>query len=110
MLLGGTIRVQETKRTSLFLIRVMDIIVPSQYICGCGDKTDPRQCQIVNAKTKAYIPNRESSVIFVINYATLNNDKDESESLTVPFEMMQHGIAVNLTPTTLGGSSKMYVD
>eukprot|EP00957_Ditylum_brightwellii_P020453 1541916-Ditylum_brightwellii.AAC.1 len=70
-----------------------------QYLYGYGDKTEPRECQIVNAATKAYIPNRELPVIFVINYATLNDDKDESESLIVPFEMMRHGIAVDLTPT-----------
>eukprot|EP00957_Ditylum_brightwellii_P100655 7672083-Ditylum_brightwellii.AAC.2 len=81
------------------------ITAPLQNMLG-----EPRQCQIVNTVTKALIPNRDLLNIFIVNYANLNEDKDETESLIVPFEMMQQGISVDLTPTLIEGSGEMYVD
>eukprot|EP00957_Ditylum_brightwellii_P131778 10049485-Ditylum_brightwellii.AAC.1 len=50
-----------------------------QYLCGYGDKGDPKEYQIVNTATKAFIPDKEIPVILVVNYATLNEDPDENE-------------------------------
>ena len=81
-----------------------------QQMSGYGDKSKPKLCNIVNAATKAWIPGRDVPVIFVVNYATLNEDPDEKESLIVPFEVMRHGHVVDLTPKDLDGEGAMWVD
>ena len=70
---------------------------------GYQDKGPPKICPIVNAVTKVTIPGRDLPVLFTINYATLVDDPDELESLCVPFDLMRHGIKVDLTPTSFGG-------
>eukprot|EP00957_Ditylum_brightwellii_P050914 3861996-Ditylum_brightwellii.AAC.1 len=47
-------------------------------------------------------------VILVAQYVTLNEDENESESLTVPSEIMKHGIQVDLIPWTLGGGGAIF--
>ena len=103
---GGGYNSTVTKRAW----HVFETTSHKQYLRGYGDKGEPKECQIVNACTKAFIPGRDLPVIFVVNYATLNEDEDEHESLVVPFELMRHGIAMDLTPATLGGSGEMYVE
>ena len=65
---------------------------------------------IVNAITKVEIQGKDLPVLFVINYATLLDDPTEKESLCVPFDLMRHGIKVDLTPTTLGGDGGIKVE
>jgi hypothetical protein len=48
--------------------------------------------------TKVNIPGREDPVIFEVKYATLVDDNDEYESSIVPFDMMTHGIKVDMVP------------
>eukprot|EP00957_Ditylum_brightwellii_P158919 12095787-Ditylum_brightwellii.AAC.2 len=81
-----------------------------QYLCSYGDKGDPKECQIVNTATKAFIPIKEIPIILVVNYATLNEDPNEIELLVVSFEMMQHGISVDITPKPYGGNGEMEID
>eukprot|EP00957_Ditylum_brightwellii_P127214 9699845-Ditylum_brightwellii.AAC.1 len=57
---------------------------------------------VVNATTKAWILGRKEPILMVVNYVALNDDDDENESLIVPFEMMRHGISVDLTPKQFG--------
>jgi hypothetical protein len=77
---------------------------------GYQDKAPPKVCPIVNAATKVRIPGRESPVIFILNYATLIDDSTEMESLCVPFEMMRHGVKMDLTPTKYGGDGGMRIE
>jgi hypothetical protein len=65
---------------------------------GYQSKEPPQECKVVNAITKVTIPGREEAVIFDVNYATLIMDDAEYESLVVPFEMMKHGIKVDMVP------------
>ena len=78
-----------------------------QEVRGYGEKGEGRTCAIVNAATKAWIKDRDIPVILILNYATLNEDPEERESLVVPFEMMRHGIETDLTPVGLGGTGSM---
>ena len=48
--------------------------------------------------------------LLALNYATLVEDPDESESLAIPFDMMRHGIKVDLTPPQHGGKCGMLYD
>ena len=73
-------------------------------------KAPPQECIVVNAITKAQLPGRTDPVIFEVNYATLIEDEDEFESLVVPFEMMKHGIKVDMTPRNYGGKGGITVD
>ena len=45
-----------------------------------------------------------------MNYATLIHEKEEKESLSVTFEMMRHGVTVDLIPRTLGGEGGFFVE
>eukprot|EP00957_Ditylum_brightwellii_P202325 15329661-Ditylum_brightwellii.AAC.1 len=82
----------------------------TQTIRGYGNEEEGKTCRIVNAAKKAYIPGREMLIIVLLYYATLNEDENENESLVVPFEMMKHGIHVDLVPKKLGGEGKICVD
>ena len=73
-------------------------------ISGYQSTSPPRLCPIVNAITKVQIPGRDLPVLFIMNYATLVDDPNESESLCVPFAMMAHGISIDITPTIYGGT------
>ena len=77
---------------------------------GYQDKTEPVSRNIVNAVTKAHIHGLEQPVLLVLNYATLIDDPDESESLMVPFAMMRHGCLVNQLPMQHGGNPGVTVD
>ena len=77
---------------------------------GYQSKAPPQECIVVNAITKVKIPGRDEPMIFEVNYATLVQDENEFESLVVPFEMMQHGIKVDMTPTKYGGTGGITVD
>jgi hypothetical protein len=48
--------------------------------------------------------------IFIINYATLVDDTQETESLCVPFEMMRHSVMMDMTPSKFGGEGGMRVE
>ena len=77
---------------------------------GYQDKGPAKIYPIVNAVTKVHIPGRDLPVLFTLNYATLIDDPGERESLCVPFDLMRHHIAVDLTPTTLGGTGGIKVE
>eukprot|EP00957_Ditylum_brightwellii_P134758 10273766-Ditylum_brightwellii.AAC.1 len=49
-------------------------------------------------------------IILVLYYAILNEDEGGMESLFVPFEMMKHGIHVDMVPKTLERNGAIYVD
>ena len=78
-------------------------------LSGYQDKTT-QVCPIVNAVTKAHIKGMEQPVLLSVNYATMIDDKEETESLIVPFCMMAHGITVDLVPEKYGGKSGMMVE
>lgn len=77
-------------------------------LSGYQDQGNPKQCSVVNAITKVTIPGRQVPVLFVVNYASLIEDEDENESLIVPFDMMRHGIVLDLNPPQHGGSCGMH--
>jgi hypothetical protein len=49
-------------------------------------------------------------LFFKVNYATLVDDNDEYESLVVPFDMMKHGIKVDMVPPRYGGAGGITVE
>ena len=49
------------------------------------DKSEVKVRQIFNAVKKAWIQGRDLPILIVINYATLLNDKNETESLSFPY-------------------------
>ena len=77
---------------------------------GYQSQEAPQQCDVVNAVTKVTIPGRQDPLIFEVNYATLVKDNLELESLVVQFEMMKHGIQVDMTPTKYGGQGSIMVE
>ena len=79
-------------------------------LSGYQSQEQPKECQVVNAVTKVLIPGREDPVIFEVNYATLVDDENEYESLVVPFEMMKHGIKVNMIPPKYGGKGAITIE
>lgn len=52
----------------------------------------------------------ETPVLLVLNYATLIEDPDESESLLVPFQLMRHGCEVDSVPPQHGGRAGIRVE
>ena len=72
-----------------------------------GDKST--KCPIVNGITKATIKGRTDPVLLGINYATLIEDENENESLCQPFDVMKHGVKVDLVPKHLGGTGGMII-
>jgi hypothetical protein len=77
---------------------------------GYNSKEPLQECKVVNAITKVTIPGQEEPVIFKVNYATLVMDNTEYESLVVPFDMMKHGIKVDMVPPKYGGTGGITVD
>ena len=77
---------------------------------GYQSKAPPQECTVVNAVTKVTIPGKTDPVLFEVNYATLIEDKNELESLVVPFELMKHGIRVDMIPPKYGGSGAIHVE
>ena len=69
-----------------------------------------QMCPIVNAMTKAKLHGRDEPVLLLVNFATLINDKEEKESLLQPFNLMAHGIKVNMVPQKYGGAQNMIVE
>jgi len=65
---------------------------------------------MVNAVTKTYIEGRDEPVLFVMHYATLVVNKNEKESLHVPFQSMRHGVKFDLTPKIHGGKCNMTIE
>ena len=59
----------------------------------------------VNDITKVYLPNQDTPILFIMNYATIIDDDKELESLSVPFAMMQRGISIDVTHTQYGGTA-----
>jgi hypothetical protein len=77
---------------------------------GYQSKDSPQESKVVNAMTKVTIPGREEQVIFEVSYATLVMEPGECESLVVPFDMMKHGIKVDMVPPKYGGTGGITVD
>eukprot|EP00957_Ditylum_brightwellii_P006145 464814-Ditylum_brightwellii.AAC.1 len=69
-----------------------------------------KMCNIVNATTNAWILGRKEPVLLVVNYAMLNKDEDEKESLIILFELIRHGIKVDLTPKKFGDAGGMRIE
>ena len=77
---------------------------------GYQSQAPPQECAVVNAITKAMIPGRDDPIIFKVNYATLIDDKQELELLVVLFEMMKHGIKVDMIPPKDGGTGAIHFE
>ena len=85
--IGGGMNCTITKRA----FHITDIIENQKTaLSGYQDKGEPKLCSVVNGNTKAFIQGKSDPVIFHINFATLIDDKDEMESLCVPFNLMSH--------------------
>ena len=56
---------------------------------------------IVHAVTKVKLENGRE-VVFLMNNATLISDEKENESLCIPFDMMRHGVMVDIVPIIHG--------
>ena len=74
------------------------------------DKIEVKVYPIVNSMDKAWIQGRDLPVLLVMNYATLLDDPDETESLAVPFQTTKHGATVDMTTRNLGGDEGFYID
>jgi hypothetical protein len=59
-------------------------------------KDPPMNCTVVNAVTKVKIAGRMDPAVFEVNSALSIKDEDEFESLLVPFEILKHGLKVNI--------------
>jgi hypothetical protein len=79
-------------------------------ISGYQSKNPPIDCAVGNAVTKVVIPGRMDPVIFKVNSATLIEAENEFESLVVPFDMMKHGVQIDMVPTKYGGMGKVKID
>ena len=84
---------------------ILDRHAEQSAISGYQNHGDPTICPIVNGITKVHLPNRDQPILFLMNYATLIEDPHECESLCIPFAMMKHGITLDITPPTYGGTS-----
>ena len=76
---------------------------------GYQSKSPPVVCPIVNGITKASLPDGRD-VLLIMNNGTLIEDSNEKESLAVPFDMMRHGVLVDIVPKTHGGSQGITVE
>ena len=74
-------------------------------LSGYQDEKQPILCKVVNALTKASIPHKEEPVLLAVNYATLVEDPNKTESLIVLFNLMAHGVKVNLVPENMVGNN-----
>lgn len=77
---------------------------------GYQDKSDPKECRIVSGATLAQIEGRDQWIILLVHNAILIDDPMEQESLCQPFDLIRHGIKVDLTPATLGGEGGMRIE
>ena len=48
--------------------------------------------------------------MLLVNYSTLISGKNEKESFLQPFNLMAHGIKVNMVPQKYGGAQNMIVE
>ena len=81
-----------------------------QQLLGHKDKIEGKLHPIVNAATKVWIQRRDLPILLVMNYATLLDDPDETESLAVSFKKIKHGSTVDTTPRNLGSDGGLCVD
>jgi hypothetical protein len=79
-------------------------------LIGYQDKSSPKRHPIVHCAIKVNAPNIDTPIILVLNYVSLLEDEDETESLLQPFSCMRHGIRMDMTPVLYGGESGMRVD
>jgi hypothetical protein len=79
-------------------------------LIGYQDKSCPKRHPIVHCAIKVKAPNIEQPIILVLNYVSLLEDDEETESLLQPFSCMRHGIRMDMTPTIYGGESGMNID
>ena len=77
------------------------------YLTGHQSKGTNTKCPIVNAATKGLIKGREDPVLLGMNHTTLVSDDRENESLCQPYDLMKHGMKVDLVPKHLGGAGGM---
>jgi hypothetical protein len=77
---------------------------------GYQDKSSPKRHPIVHCAIKVKAPNIDQPIILVLNYVSLLEDEEETESLLQPFSCMRHGVRMDLTPIVYGGESGMRVD
>ena len=84
---------------------ILDTHAKQSAISGYQNHGDPTICPIVNGIPKVHLSNRDVPILFIMNYATLIDGPDETESLCVPFAMMKHGVSLDITPPQFGGTS-----
>ena len=68
---------------------------------------ESKPCPVVNALAKATIKGRDTPILLKMNYVTLVDDPDECESLCQPYDLVAHGIKMDLLPPSLGGEGGM---
>ena len=102
---GGT-NCTITKRA----FHITDIVEGKKIaLSGYQEQSELKVCSIVNEQTKAFIKGKNDPVIFHINNATLIEDKEEYESLCVPFNLMRYGIMCYMTPNIYEGKGGIKV-
>jgi len=69
----------------------------------------PKLCPVVNAITKVLLEG-DREILFIMNNASLVEDDKEGESLAVPYDMMRHGVSVDIVPCIYGGKQGITVD
>ena len=89
--------------------KVLEMTGMTSEISGYQDKTSPQKCPIVNAITKDSLKDGKE-ILILMNHATLLKDNDERESLEVPYDMMRHGVMVDISPTIYGGKQGMTIE
>ena len=78
-------------------------------LLGYQRKEEPTVHPVVNSVTKVTL-SCGKEVLFLMNNATLIADNGEDESLCTPFEMMRHGVMVDIVPTIYSGKQGIIVE
>ena len=73
------------------------------------DKSKPYIYSIVNTVTKVELESGRE-IIILMNNATMLTDQEERESLCIPFDMMRHGVMVDIIPIQYGGTQSISVE
>ena len=77
-------------------------------LTGYSSTSDPTTHPVVHSVAKATLEDGRE-MLFIMSYSTLIEDDRQNESLCIPFEMMRHGISVDLTPKIHGETQCMHV-
>ena len=65
---------------------------------------------IFNDVTKLSVQGRDLPILRVMNYFTMLDYSNETESSDTPFDMMKHGETVDMITKNMGGDGGLYVE